>query len=143
MQGGGAVCYNKTMQMSNIQAAALSSVTLAFMGDAVHSQYVRHRLISQHDYKSGELTRLSSRYVCARAQAKMMQALSDTLSDEEREVARRGENTHTNNKPKNADRAQYRLATALEALLGFLYLTGQRQRLEEILDFTYREEFIK
>lgn len=131
------------MQITITHALSLSSVALAYMGDAVHSAYVRRRLITEHDFKSGELTRRASRYVCARSQAAMMESVRPLLSEQENEVAKRAENTRTNNKPKNADRAQYRLSTAFEALLGFLYLTGQNTRLDEILEKTFKEDLIR
>lgn len=143
MQAKSAICYNTAMQMSISQATALSSVALAYMGDAVHTLYVRRRLIESHDFKSAELTRRASLFVRAKSQAKMMAAVRSALREEEEDVARRAENTHTNNKPKNAGRGEYRLATAFEAVLGFLSLTGQDARAEEILEFTFKEEFTK
>ncbi len=117
----------------------LSNTALAFMGDAVHSEYVRRMLIEEHDFKSAELAKRETAFVSAKAQAKMLDALAPMLSEEESLIVRRGQNTKTNNKPKNAAWSEYRKATAYEALLGWLYLSGRTERLNEILKATNRE----
>lgn len=128
--------------MEDKTATQLSPVALAFLGDAVFSLYIRQRLVEQHDYKSGMLTKLSSGFVKAVSQSEMLVSLLPRLSDAEREIVRRGRNVHTANKAKNADLSDYKRATALEALLGYLYITEKFDRLKEIMDFCYavREE---
>ena len=127
--------------MNVSEVLALSSRALAFLGDSVHSAYVREADLKRSDIDINELARLENRYVCARAQANMCKALAGFLSDTEESVIRRAVNTKTNNKAKNAARQEYRLATGYEALLGFLRLTGNEPRLREILEKTNREEY--
>lgn len=127
--------------MDTSEVLALSSRALAFLGDAVHSAYVRTAILKSSDIDVTELARLENRYVCARAQANMLRALAGFLSETEESVVRRAVNTKTNNKAKNAARHEYRLATGYEALLGFLRLTGNDERLKEILEMTNKEEF--
>ena len=107
----------------------------------MHSAYVRTAILKSSDIDVTELARLENRYVCARAQANMLRALAGFLSETEESVVRRAVNTKTNNKAKNAARHEYRLATGYEALLGFLRLTGNDERLKEILEMTNKEEF--
>ncbi len=132
------MCY--TMGMTESRLTAISNTALAFMGDAVHSFYVRNALIEKHDFKSAELAKREAAFVSAKAQAKMLDSLLPLLTEEEASVVRRGQNTKTNNKPKNAAWSEYRKATAYEALLGWLYLLGRTQRLREILEKTNRED---
>ncbi len=82
----------------------MSSRALAFLGDSVHSAYVREAVLKRSDIDINELARLENRYVCARAQANMCKALAGFLSDTEESVIRRAVNTKTNNKAKNAAR---------------------------------------
>ena len=128
--------------MNVSEVLALSSKSLAFLGDSVHSAYVREAILKRSDVDVNELARFENRYVCARAQANMCKALTGFLSDTEESVVRRAINAKTNNKAKNAARHEYRLATGYEALLGFLRLTENEARLKEILEKTNREEFI-
>ena len=128
--------------MNVSEVLALKSKALAFLGDAVHTAYVREVILRRSDIDVNELVRLENRYVCARAQANMCEALGGVLTDLEESDVRRAVNTKTNNKAKNAARHEYRLATGYEALLGFLKLTGEEERLLKVLETTNREEFI-
>lgn len=116
------------------EVLGISSVTLAFVGDAVFSLFVREKLALCHDFKSGELTRRANKAVSATAQAGMYDSLAGTLSDDEEGVMRRARNTHVSQKAKSASLDEYKKATALEALIGYLYLTGDSERLGEILN---------
>lgn len=126
--------------MEKDKALLLSSSALAYLGDAVHSAYVRKMLLARHDAKGGELSKLEREYISARAQATMCERIMPLLSDVESGIVRRAENTKTNNKAKNAARHEYRLATGFEALLGFLAITENDERLKEILDMTSSED---
>jgi RNase3 domain protein len=114
-------------------AIQLNPLSLAFLGDAAFTLYVRERLINEHDGKSGYLHGLASRLVCAAAQAKMLDALSPSFTDEESEIARRSRNSHNTSKAKNAGLSDYKKATALEGVFGFLRITGRIERLEELM----------
>lgn len=110
----------------------LPVATLAYLGDAVFELYVRHYLIARGEAAVDRLHRLAVTVVQARAQARILRALQEVFSEEEREVARRGRNAHLP-LPRGAKAQEYRSSTAWEAVVGYLYLTGQRERLEVLL----------
>lgn len=108
---------------------ALSPITLAYIGDAVFSLYVRTVMVESADYRSGELNRKVNACVKAVSQSAMLEVIAPELSEEEKEIVRRGRNAHTPAKAKNAGLMEYKRATALEALFGWLYLSGEHERL--------------
>ena len=112
-------------------AVQLNPLSLAFLGDAVFTLFVREKLLDNHDFKSGYLHKIASSFVCASAQAEMLDAITDELNAEEREIARRSHNT---SKAKNAALGVYKKATALEGVLGFLKITGQTDRLNYLME---------
>lgn len=126
--------------MEKISVAAakqMSVLSLAFVGDAVFSLFIKESLTLKHDFKPGRLTLLSSFAVSAVLQCRMYDALIPVFTEDELSVAKSAKNSHTNNKAKNAALSEYKKATALEAVIGFLYLTGQPERLNEILNLCY------
>ncbi len=113
------------------------SLTLAFLGDAVYELFIRERVIGRGSSpKVDILNRESTRYVNAGAQARAIKAMIDGgfLSEEEVSVAKRARNHRTSTKAKNADPVDYKWATALEALIGWLKLNGQENRMTEIME---------
>lgn len=112
----------------------LSPLTLAFIGDSVYDLFVREMLVREANRPANRLHNLAVERVCAAAQADAARKLWDSgfLTDEEVAVLKRGRNAHTNHLPKNASEQDYHLATGLEALFGFLYLSGNKQRLNEL-----------
>ncbi len=118
----------------NMAPSQASANALAFVGDAVFALYVRERLMNRVPGSAHRLHALSTRYVKASAQARIMHAIHDNLTEEEQALYRRGRNAKTATMPKNADMQEYRTATGFEALLGFLRLSGRQQRLDEILE---------
>ena len=108
------------------------SLVLAFVGDAVQTLFVREALVKR-DCKVSELHTLASKIVCARAQAKRLDEIFDTLTEEERDIATRARNAQHNTVPKNCTIADYHKATALEAVIGFNYLAGNIERVKEII----------
>ena len=110
---------------------------LAYIGDAVHGLDIRRRAVARGLCKSGALHDFSTRFVNAAAQAAMLGALSDMLSEEEAELCRRAANSKHLQHPKHASDSDYRQATAFEALLGMLSYLGRDERLCEILDRSY------
>ena len=110
----------------------LGPLTLAFVGDAVFELLVRGRLVRRGDRPVSELHRLSVREVCCGAQARAAQTLLPLLTEDEKEVLRRGRNAHPGHVPKNADNAEYHAATGLEAVFGYLYLRGGLERLRAL-----------
>ena len=119
--------------MKSKDAIQLNSLTLAFLGDAVFTLFVREKLVTKFDCKSGRLHKLASDYVCAAAQAHMLEGITAFLTDEEREVARRCRNCHNPSHAKNAALSDYKKATALEGVLGYLRLTDKNDRLNELM----------
>lgn len=112
----------------------ISPSTWAYIGDAVYELYVREYLIRTTNLKPHKLHIETIKYVKASAQAKILHKLEQYLTEEEKEIVKRGRNTETHSAPKNADMKDYMYATAFEALIGYLYVTEQKERLEKILD---------
>lgn len=113
----------------DIDIRTLSPLTLAFVGDGVYELMVRERLVRQANRPSGELHKLSVSMVCARAQSAAIEKLMPELSEDEAAVYRRGRNAHT-----VRTGGDYHQATGLEALFGYLYLTGNISRLHVLFD---------
>ena len=118
--------------MEEERVAALNSVTLAYVGDAVFSLYVRTAAVEKAELRAADLNRVVNGCVKASAQSAMLEKITPFLTEREQDVVRRGRNCHTPAKAKNARLMDYKRATALEALLGWLYLSGQTARLEEL-----------
>ena len=113
-------------------AFQVAPLTLAYVGDTVYDLYVRTYYISTTKHTVTRLHPLAVKMVCASAQAKAFRLIEHMLTDTERAVFKRGKNTHST-VPKNANPADYRIATGFEALLGYLYLSGNDERLTELL----------
>ena len=122
--------------MSKEKAVNLSPVVLAFVGDAVYSLFVRERLTFFSDCKTGELNNLAVKEVNASAQAEFYKEIEPLLNEEEKAVFRRGRNAKKSTKSKSASVTEYNTSTGLEALLGYLYLTGNKERLNFILSLS-------
>ena len=114
------------------------SLELAYLGDSLYDLYVREHLIARGG-KVRALHRQAIALVCAHAQAEALGRIMDRLTDAEKDVVRRARNAHQS-PPKNADPGEYHHATALEALIGWLYVTGQRDRMNELLKLALPEE---
>lgn len=108
------------------------SLELAYLGDTIYDLYVRTHLVEEGG-KVGSLHRRAVRLVCAHAQSEALARVEDMLTDEEGDVARRARNVHQS-PPRNADPAEYHRATALEAVVGYLYAMGREERLREVLE---------
>ena len=118
---------------SKAEILQMKPLALAFVGDCVYELYVRNYLLTGKYRDVNELHRKSVFFVKAKAQAYILHALEEELSEEEHNVVRRGRNAHPHTVPKNADVVDYRYATAYEALIGYLYLSGNSERLDYIL----------
>lgn len=114
-----------------------SSLSLAYIGDSVYETYIRTRLLENGDRRVKEFHRAAKQYVSAKAQCAIARRITDSLSEEEMTVFKRGRNTKVNTKAKNAGMAEYHTATGLEALIGNLYLSKNEKRLKEILELCY------
>ncbi len=111
----------------------ISPLVWAYVGDAVYELYIRAYLVNTTKLNPHKLHIEAISYVKAKAQAKILEDLMEELRDEEKEVVRRARNTENHHLPKNADVREYMYSTAFEGLIGYLYLTKQEERLEEIL----------
>lgn len=114
--------------------ADLSPLALAYLGDAIYEAYVRSRLLSQGTMKLDALHQGAVARVRAVAQARVLDELAPRLTDEERSVARRARNARPTHVPRGTPLADYHRSTAFEALLGYLLLTGQTERLNWLLN---------
>ena len=112
----------------------ISPLVWAYVGDSVYEVFVRTHLIETTKLKPHKLHLEAIKYVKAKAQAEMLEKLQDMLTDKEKDIVRRTRNTENHHVPKNADPTDYMYATAFEGLIGYLYLSGQTKRLNEILN---------
>lgn len=124
--------FNIRMDERNIKD--ISALGLAHLGDAVFEIMVRSQLCVTGGVTSGSLHRQTVKYVSATAQAKAAARITDMLTDEEKAVFKRGRNAKVNSVPHNADLSDYHAATGLEALFGWLWLRGEKDRLNELFD---------
>lgn len=120
--------------MDKQKANNLNPIVLAFVGDAVYSLFVRERLTFESDCKTGELNKLATNEVNATAQAEFVKEIISSLTEEELSVFKRARNAKKPTKSKSASISDYNSATGFEAVLGYLYLTGQNDRLNLILN---------
>ncbi|MDD3652712.1 MAG: ribonuclease III domain-containing protein [Desulfotomaculaceae bacterium] len=111
----------------------MPALVLAYIGDAVYELVVRSYLVESGVVKVKQLHNEAVRLVNAKTQARVLQALEGMLSDEETSVMRRGRNTKSQHTPRSAGVIEYRQSTALECLVGYLYLKGDTTRLNEII----------
>ncbi|MCL2056981.1 MAG: ribonuclease III [Oscillospiraceae bacterium] len=118
----------------------LSAAALAFVGDGVFELLVREKLLSKGSMPAGKLHSLAVEKVKASAQAKAYPALENILDREELDILRRGRNVKAAMVPKSCTHAEYRMATAIEALVGYLYLCGRIDRLQEVFAFILSEQ---
>ncbi len=114
------------------------SLELAYLGDTLWDLMVRSRLVKKGG-RMKELHRAAVKQVCAKAQSEALERIEAMLTEEEAAVVRRARNARQS-PTKNADPGEYHRATALEALVGWLYLTGQRSRMEELMNAALPEE---
>ena len=115
-------------------AKLLSPLVWAYVGDSVYELFVRTRLTNKSNAKPHKLHIESIKYVKAKAQADILKRIQDNLTEDEKDIVRRGRNTENHHVAKNANVADYSQSTGFEALIGYLYLTKQDERLEEILN---------
>ena len=128
------------VKLSEGEIRAISNLGLAHIGDCVYEIMVRSMLICSGRSTSAGLHRETVKYVSAPAQSAAVEKILPVLSEEERDVYRRGRNTRVNSVPKNADISQYHAATGLEALFGWLYLNARHERLNELFAIIMEEE---
>ncbi len=123
------------------EAVQINPVTLAFVGDSVYSLYVRERLTLELGGKSASLQRAASQIVSAKGQSDFLDAIEPLFTEEEADVFRRAKNAKKGSKSKSASHLEYNRSTGLEAVLGFLYLTGREERIKELLSKSDKRDF--
>ena len=112
----------------------MNPLVLAFVGDAVDTLFVRTRLAAESSSKAGALHVLAAKEVNARAQSQQVDKVISLLTEEETEVYLRARNSKNRHHAKNYSVADYRRASGLEAVIGYLYLTGENERLDELFE---------
>lgn len=127
--------------LSEREAAQISPVTLAFVGDAVYSLYVRERLTLDVGGKSSDLQRAASKVVSAQGQSGFLDKLLPAFTETEGDVFRRGKNAKKASKSKSASSLEYNRSTGFEAVIGYLYLTGNEARIKELFALGAAEDF--
>lgn len=123
-------------------ARLLPPLALAYIGDAVYEVAVRQHVMARPNLRPHHLHGQSTKYVSAKAQARLLELIEPLLTEEEKDVVRQGRNAKSGTVPKNANVLDYRLATAFESLVGYLYYTGAHDRLRWLIaqGFAYLED---
>ncbi|MBN7774428.1 Mini-ribonuclease 3 [Clostridium aminobutyricum] len=117
-----------------MEAVKMNTTALAYMGDAVYEMYVRQFVLERDSVNVDKQNKLAVRFVRAEGQAFAIKKMFDTtLTEQEQLLVKRARNKKITSKPQHADPVTYKLATAFEALIGFLYLSGDTERLEAII----------
>lgn len=117
----------------------MQPLVLAFVGDSVHTLFVRKHVCGLGEYKVNQLTRMTKEFVNAGKQCEVFKKIEAFLSEDELDVARRARNAQKGQIAKNYSPAEYNYATAFEAVVGYLYLTNQEERLNQILELSISE----
>ena len=124
----------ESIKMDKIKLITMSPLVLAYLGDTVYESYIREHLIRQNiNRKVNNLHKLAIQYSKAKAQATIIHELEDELTEEEMKIFKRGRNQKSHTAPKNADIIDYKYATGFEALIGYLFLSEDKERLEYIV----------
>ena len=130
----------REIQLEKRELNQYSPLALAFFGDAVYERMVRERLILQANRPVGQLHQLTIKRVCASFQSKAVDVVIPFLSEEESDVLKRGRNATGTTVPKHSSAVEYRRATSLESLFGYLHLKGDEKRIEELFEIIWRIE---
>ncbi|MFV0558927.1 MAG: Mini-ribonuclease 3 [Enterococcus sp.] len=119
----------------------LNGLALAYVGDAIYEIYIRDYLVSQGQTRPNQLHKMATHYVSAKAQAFLIQTMleEELLTAEEEAFYRRGRNSKSHTSAKNADIKTYRISTGFEALMGYLHLTQQKERMEELIGWCIKK----
>jgi ribonuclease-3 family protein len=118
----------KNFELKDVDLRTYSPLTLAFIGDSIYELFIRSLVVQESNRPANKLNREKVRYVNAAAQAAIIDALYDELSPEEQDIYHRGRNAKSYTSAKNQSVTDYRKATGLETLCGYLYLAGRMDR---------------
>lgn len=133
MEKGIDAYIKEQFQLEPIDIRTYSPLTLAYIGDGIYDLVIRSIIVGKGNTKAANLHREASRLVKAQAQAEMMEVLQPHLTEEEADIYRRGRNAKSPTMAKNATMSDYRKATGFEALMGYLYLQDEFERLVELV----------
>lgn len=128
------IIFVRINRKKKLDVDMMSPLIWAYVGDSVYELYIRTHLVNTTKLKPHKLHIESIKYVKAKAQAEILEKLTEILTDQEKEIVRRGRNAENHHLPKNATIQDYMYSTAFEALIGYLYLTKQDERLKEVLE---------
>ncbi|MBR2323207.1 MAG: ribonuclease III [Clostridia bacterium] len=132
--------FNLGDKLSKKSAKLLSPITLAFIGDAVYTLFVREKLVFESDRAGGELNKRTSAVVKATAQAEYVRKIMPYLTEEEVEIFKRARNAKKGTRAKSASVSEYNASTGFEALVGYLYVTGEIDRINYLLSLGENDE---
>ena len=121
----------------------LSPLTWAYVGDCVFELYIRTYLVDNTNLKPHKLHIESIKYVKASAQAEMLKNIYEELTEDEKDIVRRGRNAENHHLPKNSNVQEYMYSTAFEALIGYLYLCNNTKRVKEIIELSLKHRNIE
>ncbi|MDD3185240.1 MAG: ribonuclease III domain-containing protein [Anaerostipes sp.] len=124
---------SESLDLKSMDPRTYSPLGLAYIGDGIYEIVIRTLVISKGNMSVNKYHHASSEYVKAAAQAQLYKEIEDILTEEEMAVYKRGRNAKSVTMAKNATMADYRMATGVEALMGFLYLSGNEQRIIELV----------
>lgn len=127
------------MAVDKLKIKNMQPLVLAMIGDSVQTLFVRTFVANEYGVKVNKMNKMVSSVVSAGSQFKTFKKIEETLTEEEQDIARRARNSHIHTKAKNFSFTEYIHATALEALIGYLHLTEQFERLNEILAISLEE----
>ena len=123
-----------TMKKDESEINQMSPLVWAYVGDCVYELYIRTYLVDNTSLKPHKLHIESIKYVKASAQAKFLEGFFDDLTDDEKDIVRRGRNANNHHLPKNSNVQEYMYSTAFEGLIGYLYLCKKYDRVKEIIE---------
>ena len=126
-------CFKKAMKLKEVEAREYSPLALAYLGDAVYELAIRTFVMNRRNTQVNKMHKKTAGLVKAEAQANFYKVLEEELTEEEKAVYRRGRNAKSVTMAKHATMKDYRMATGFEALMGYLYLTEQMERMAELL----------
>lgn len=125
----------ETMQLKEISITDYSPLTLAYIGDGIYEMIIRTILVDEANRQVHKIHKSASNLVKAGVQAQMIHLIMDRLTEEEQVIYKRGRNAKAVTRAKNASMSEYRTATGFEALMGWLYLTEQSERMMELIQY--------
>ena len=127
-------------ELKNIDVRTYSPLALAYIGDGIYDLYIRTIIVGEGNCPANKLHKRVSELVKAPRQSKMIKKLKEHLTEEERQIYKRGRNAKSHTVAKNASVSDYRRATGFEAVMGYLYLTNQLERIVDLIKLGLAKE---